>query len=63
MGRVKAGHIIVSGELMPVKLIVKKASSIGEKSKYTGYNSHATHTHKEQIVYIEAKRQYEVLLD
>jgi hypothetical protein len=61
-GRVKAGHITVTGELVPVKLIVKKASP-DEKSKYTGYNGHASHTHKQQLVYVEAKCRYEVLLD
>jgi hypothetical protein len=34
-----------------------------EKSKYSGYNGHASHTHKDQIAYVKVERQYEVLLD
>lgn len=65
-GRVKAGHIILSGKLVPIQLCVQKASPIVDVSMYTGYNGHASHTHKDQIAYVQRSkdtRMYEILLD
>jgi hypothetical protein len=61
-GRVKAGHIILSGRFLPVKVTIKN----GHKSMYTGYSGQAGHTHNDQLVYVKAydgETTYEVLID
>lgn len=61
-GRVKAGHIILSGRLQPVKITITS----GRKSRYTGYNGQAGHTHIDQLVHVKAyngKTTHEVLMD
>lgn len=66
-GRVKSGHLVLSGRLLPVKLIVTSTPSVyGHASMYTGYSGHAGHTHKGQIVYVQTGQDqaiYEILLD
>lgn len=62
-GRVKAGHILLNGDLAPVKLIVRKTGHCKDKSKYIGYNGQASHTHIDQMVYVEGDCHYEVLMD
>jgi hypothetical protein len=61
-GRVRAGHITVSGISIPVHVIVHR----GHGSRYTGFNGHAEHTHHDQLVYVKtlcSHEEYEVLMD
>ncbi len=61
-GRVRAGYIILSGRILPVRIAVIH----GDKSRYTGYNGQAGHTHNDQLVYakdFDGEIAYEVLMD
>jgi hypothetical protein len=61
-GRVTGGHIALSGEIVPVIVMVQH----GGGSVYTGYSGQAGHTHHDQLVYVKAENgqaAYEVLMD